>query len=234
MSINSFHGSSIFSEAHPFIMDVNFYRIKHNFVFWRFSSFSLIFSFISKHALHLSNWHNEIEPLKFLGWVFINIGFKVIISFQIPSTNIIFGYKHFPKFYNSSLTLASTLPDLLVCGFHRCCALSNFIFVLLLTWNIFLGFLLLFLQTLQKNSLCVILFLLFHIPFSSFTTIYVPFVIWWQFMLLDVQSSSSRSYNSRMTFIFKHVCYVCFSAKFLHIFKDVSYDSNNLVSSFLY
>ncbi len=70
---------------------------------------------------------------------------------------------------------------------------SNFIFISLPTWIIFLGFLLLSHKPFNSFSLCVILFLLLHIPFGSFITTLVPLVTWWHFMLLDIWTSPSWS-----------------------------------------
>jgi len=132
-----------------------------------------------------------------------------IIFFLLDSIN-----KHYPwlqahEFYNFSLTLVSSLLDFLICGSHCCRVLSNFILVSLPTSIIFLGFLLLFLQTLQIVSYCVILFLLLQIPLSSFITTYVPFITWWHFMLLDVRTSSSWYMIQGQPLFLNIVCAIC-------------------------
>ncbi len=101
-----------------------------------------------------------MQLVEILGWVFTDHvskwspRSKFYCLHQIPLTNIIFlATNIFHEFYNSSLTFVNALPHFLICGFRYFCVFSTFILIPLPTWIIFPGFLLLFLQTLQKNSL---------------------------------------------------------------------------------
>jgi len=126
--------------------------------------------------------------------------------------------------------LLTTLLEFLICGFHCCCSLSYFIFDSLLAWIIFPRFLFLFAKTLFDFALvdsnmfeflhyysCALCKMAtFHATRCSDLTIMVD--------------------ESRTTAIFEHcLCPMfVFQLGFLHISKDVSYDFNNFVSSFLY
>jgi hypothetical protein len=57
--------------------------------------------------------------------------------------------------------------------------------------------------------LCVIMFLLIHIPFNSFITIHVPLITWWHFMLLDAQTSPSWLTIEGRSLSINIVCALC-------------------------
>ncbi len=79
----------------------------------------------------------------------------------------------------------------------------------------------------------MIIFLLIQIPLNSFTTTFVPFVTFHAPRNLDLNIMVD---SLGMMVVFEHCLCAMFSFQpsSLHISKDVSYDFNNFVSSFLY
>jgi hypothetical protein len=72
-------------------------------------------------------------------------------------------------------------------------------------------------------SLLLFTFLLFHFPFNSFSAILVHLVIWWQFMLLVVQTSSSWSTIQRRPLSLNSVCAICLLfSQVLYIYPRMS------------
>jgi hypothetical protein len=73
------------------------------------------------------------------------------LFFTLYSINKEYIWLQAHRFYNFSLMFVTTLFDFLVCGFHCCCYLSNFILDLLLAWIIFPWFTIYFLSPNPSN-----------------------------------------------------------------------------------
>jgi len=127
-----------------------------------------------------------------------------------------------------------TLFDFLVCGFHCCCSLSNFIFDSFLAWIYFPN------SSSSSSNLSI-----FTLVFDSAIVNSNPskFLHYYSCAFWDmVTFHAIRHLNliimvdeSGMTIVFKHCLCVMFVFQLssLHI-KDLSYDSNNIVSNSLY
>jgi len=129
----------------------------------------------------------------------------------------------------------TTLFDFLVCGFHRCCYLSNFIFDSLLAWIYFSN------SSSSSSNLSIFTLVFdFAIADSNLS----KFLHYYSCALCDMVTFHAIGHSdltimvdeSGMTIVFEHCLCVMFVFQLcsLHIFKDVSYDFNNIVSNSLY
>ncbi len=133
-----------------------------------------------------------------MGWVFTYIAFKMIISFWILffAPNSInkhcLWYKHTSITIIVSWLLVHFLIFLFVVFIVVVFCPISYSFHSLLRLHLW-GSSSSYSKPFENVSLCVIMFLLLQLPFSSFTITYVPLVTWWHFMLLDAWTSPSWS-----------------------------------------